>query len=1267
MEAVKQQLDIIWRPHPVLPAANCKYYAHEWKKDSTVREILIANGIDQFQPISIIVDDRLLTVQEWDKVCPLPGQIINVKAEVTGGGGGGGGSNPLQIVAMVALVIVAAILAAPTGGASLWLAGAIGTSAATAGMIIGGVVMIAGSLVINAVFAAQTPSTDLSNASGTSSSMTTSPTYGISGGQNRQRQYEAMPVLMGNHILYFDLASKPFTEYHGEDQYLYQIFHRGLSTADFTDYKIGDNSINNYRDWTWNYADSDGRVGAFPGNVDAAPGSVLEQSAGWIVRTTSVDTYKIGLDIEGTLYYANNAGGMDNTSVQLRIQYRAVGSSTWIDPSDIEVSGAGFVDGRYENYQQWVESGYWGNTWVYEPEGGYWYEGWGWVDTSHYETRTHFVGGSGSTVIVSGSTQSPRRATLFITPATVGQYEVRVIRDTADSTDARLSNKLSWSTLRSYQKDNGYYKGQDRIGLTIRASEQLNGVIQQLSAVGSAKANYWNGSAFTFGPTSNPAHWVMDFALGRKNADGKLMYGIGLPQSQIDFTSLHAWAQFCDEEGLTFNGVLDGQQTSADILTSIARCGFASPTWASGKLGVIWDGRNQSPVAAFGMSNIIKGSFTVTYITENLAEEIVVKYINPNKDWQQDEVRVNVPNVENPLRSSTVDLFGCTNQAMAGKFANYMAAQQYYRRRRVTWDCDFEGFVCNRGDVVLLSHDLTQWGYSGRVVATGANTITFDREVPRNGMAEYMMLKKPDGTMTTYTVLPGTGNVSTVTLTSEPEFQEDYELMDHIWFFSPLATPGKKVKILSVAPVSESRVQITATDEYPEFYAAWDGTFSVPPASSLLLDSVPVVSNIRATELLYRGMDLAVHSHVTVVWDAKGFWERANVRYKVGNDAWTSFTTTATSFEFDTVSTGSIQVEIVPIYGVRVGAPVTFTGTILGILAPVPDVEGFTDFYRSGRTVLTWRYVADPRSIVYEIRKGATWERAEVLGTVTNNEFFALGDGTYWIAAKAGAVYSPNPATLVIEDSLISTNVLATFDEEATGWSGTLSGGAVVKGTDIVLAGTGLFSEIVLFSAIPSLYAVGDISSYGVYEIPSSHVVDIGNSQACDISIAYRMAADSPYNLVSSIPVFSAISSLVGAYAGQANVIIQMAIAPDSGIFGDWRDFAPGSYVGRKFKFRALLYSYNAQVTPVLDKFSFTIDMPDRLETGTGVSILAGGTSVVYAVPFQITPNVQITINGATAGDDAILTDESETGFTIQVKNGGSGVARSINWIAQGY
>lgn len=1276
---VKDQLDIIYRPHPILPAADCQYRAQQWRQGMTVREILIANGIDKHQPIVIILDDRLLTVSEWDSICPLPGQIINVKAAVQGGGGGGG-SNPLQLVLQIALVVAAIAIQ------QYELVPAIlGMSAATASAVAAGVFIVAGSALINSVFAAQMPAVDLGNVSG--SSMQTSPTYGISGGQNRQRPYESMPVLMGTHRLFFDLASKPFTEYHGEDQYLYQVFSQGLSFSEFANYKIGDNALTNYSDWQWNYPDGLGRIQAFPGNVDSAPGAALEQSAGWIVRTTSIDTYRIGLDIEGTLFYANDQGGMDSTSVQLRVQYRPVGTSTWIDPARIDLSGSGFVAGSYQpyyvrinrnlffgkgnnyntteiskaEYDSYVAS--WGGTSnsVGDEAGVFWISSW-------VETRTRFVTGSGNVVIISGSSQAPRRASMFITPDTKGQFEVRVIRDTADSTNARLNNKTNWSTIRSYQEDSGYYVGQSRIGLTIRASEQLNGVIQQLSAVGKTAAQYWNGTELVVSSTSNPAHWFMDFALGRYNSDNKLMYGVGLTQSQIDFASLHAWAQFCNQEGLTFNGVIDGTQTAADILSALARCGFASPTWASGKLGVVWDGRNQSPVAAFGMSNIIKGSFTVTYITENLAEEIIVKFINPNKDWDQDEVRVNVPGITNPLRSSTVDLFGCTSQTMAGKFANYIAAQQYYRRRRITWDCDFEGFVCNRGDVVLLSHDLTQWGCSGRVVATGANTITFDREVPRNGMAEYMMLKRPDGTMTTYTVLAGTGNTQTVTLTTEPDFQEGYELMDHIWFFSPLATPGKKVKILSVQPVSESRVQIVATDEYSEFYAAWDGAFNTPPQSTLLLDSTPVVKNIRVTETLYRGTDDAVKSHVSVIWDTEGVWERANVRYRVGADTWTKFTTQGTKFEFDTANTGTIEIEILPITGLKVGAPATYAGTIYGVRAALPNVEGLTDFYRDGKTVLTWRYVNDPRIIDYEIRKGISWEKGEVLGRVSNNEFITIGNGLYWVAAHHADLYSPVPASIEIEGASLETNVIATWDEEATGWSGTCSGGAVVDNDDIRLVGSDLVSTIPVFSSIPSLLYWDGIASQGIYEIPAGHIVDIGNAQACTVSVSYRLTADSPYNIFSMIPLVSEASSIAGNYAGFANCQIQMAIAPDSGIFGDWRDFVPGSYVGRKFKFRAVLTSTNPTVTAILDSMVFSIDVPDRVELGTGIVVPVTGSTITYAKPFQVTPNVQITIIAAQNGDDAILTNETANGFDIIVNDStDTQVERTINWIAQAY
>ena len=1259
---LKQQLDILWRPHPLLPAADCKRSTQEWKPGLTVREVLLANGVDPHQPIVIVLDDRLLTVAEWDTICPTPGQIINVKAEVQGGGGGGG-SNPLQIVAMIALVVVAVAFVQPELLALAPELGFAAGSAAAAGFAAGGMAlfMAAGSMILSSIFAANIPGNDLGLNGSSGQYGQSSPTYSLTGAQNRTRAYESMPVIMGKHRHVPDQGAKPFTEYHGEDQYLYQIFHLGLSTADRTDWKIGNNAITNYTDYSWSYPDSAGKIPAFPGNVDSAPGAALENSAGWIVRTTSINTYRIGIDIEGTLYYANNAGGLDGTSVQLRVQYKPTSSSTWLEPTRMVASGSGFAIGRYENYSVWIESGEWGYT------TDQWGESYStWIDTSHYETRTRFVTGSGGTVIVSGNSQAPRRATLFIDVPT-GTYDVRVIRDTGDSTDARLQNKTGWSTLRSYQTDSATYVGQNRVGLTIRASEQLNGTISQMSYLADAYAYYWNGSAWVWGKTSNPAHWFMDFAKGRNNANGLKLYGIGLTDAQIDLPALTAWANFCATEGLTFNAVLDRNQTAADLLSAIARCGFASPTWGSGKLGVVWDARNAAPVMAFGMGNIIRGTFEVNYLTEQLAEEIIVRYVNPNKDWTQDEVRVTVPGVTTPSRSSSIDLYGCTSEKMAGKFANYMAAQQYYRRRRIKWESDFEGFVCQRGDVVLLSHDLTQWGYSGRAVSVDGTTVTLDRTVPRTGNTEYLMLKKPDGTMTTYTVMAGTGESDTLTLSSAPSLQADAMPMDHIWFFSPLATPGKRVKIISISPVSDSRVQVIATDEDPQFYSAWDGTWNSPPQNTLLLNSTPKVTNISISESLYLGSTGGIKSHIGVQWLASGSYERAKIRYQIGTGPWISADSNTTSLEFDTDQIGTIQIQILPIYGSQQGEAALFTGYVYGIMANPPDVTNLTDFYRDGRTVISWRSVIDPRAIDYEIRKGASWAKGQVLGRVTGTEYITDGNGTYWVAAHTGTVYSANPVAITISGSTLVSNVVATYDEEATNWSGAVSGGATVVGTDIVLAGVGLFSAIPLLSAETSVFYYGGVATSGTYTIPAGHQVDIGHAQACSVSVSYRLRADNPFSLFSRIPSVAAMASIEGNFAGFADCKIQMAIAPDSGVFGDWRDFSPGMYVGRIFKFRAVLSSLDPTVTAILDTMSFTVDMPDRIEKGTAVAVPAGGSTVTYVAPFQVAPNVQITILNAQQGDDVVLTGQTVNGFTVQITNAGVGVARNINWLSQSY
>lgn len=971
-----QSLSVVWHPHPVTPYAGREVMMIA-AEGYTIRNLLLNAQIDPYQEIVVYVDDKLITVDEWDTLRPTNGQLVNVQSVVSGGGNGG--SNPLQIVMMIAIVA----LTIYTAGATSGLLGTVIAGNLTVGMVAAAVISVAGSLLMGALFKPDGLSSSDAYAQA-------SPTYSLSGAQNRARPYESMPIVMGTHRVVFDYASRPYTEYKSEDQYLYQIFHGGVSPTRFSDYKIGTNPLSNYTDVELFYpSDSSGSLKSFPGNVDSLTGAPLTNAAGWITRTSSSNTYQLGVDIEAVLAFANDEGGIDSTSVEIEIQYKATSSSTWLVPAQIFSSLNDVAIGSNQEVTEIQDQGYWDADW--EGTGGG-----EWVENFVEVTKTKFVAGASGVIVLSGGSQKPRRVSLtFEVPQ--GTYDVRVKRNTADSTDTKLNNQTNWSLLKSYQVDNTNYTGQNRIGLSIKASEQLNGTVAQFSALAQSDARYWNGTAWVVAPTDIPARLFMHFAIGLRNANGKLMYGVGLSESQLDLPSLTAWADFCYAEGLTFNAVIDGNQTAADVLNAIARCGLGSPTWASGKLGVVWDYRNSSPVASFGMSNIIRDSFDVSYINENLAEEIVIRFRNPDKDWEQDEVRTLAPGVTDPKRTSSIDLFGCTNADMAGKFANYLAAQQYYRRRRITWESDFEGFVCQRGDTVLLSHDLTQWGYSGRIVNVVGNTITLDRTVPRNGAAEYLMITRPDGTMTTYNTTVETGEDNTVTLTGAPSLQSGYDLMDHRWSFSPLATPGKKVKILSIDPVSDSRLRIMATDEFTEFYDAWNGTFVAPPNLTLLPSSLVQASNLTVTSRIaivngYRTR------RISASWVVGGGVFYCRVRIYFNGDLIDEVAQyLKQSFEYDAYEEGLFLIEVTP-FG-SLGAGETISATLNAGSLDVPDAPSGVEITvgQDGKSAtFVWTEVPGVQSYFIEVVVSGVVKRSLNVGntlTYTYTLDDAIADG----------------------------------------------------------------------------------------------------------------------------------------------------------------------------------------------------------------------------------------------------------------------------------
>ena len=243
----------------------------------------------------------------------------------------------------------------------------------------------------------------------------------------------------------------------------------------------------------------------------------------------------------------------------------------------------------------------------------------------------------------------------------------------------------------------------------------------------------------------------------------------------------------------------------------------------------------------------------------------------------------------------------------------------------------------------------------------------------------------------------------------------------------------------------------------------------------------------------------------------------------------------------------------------------TITGTALA--SPLPDVTDLYTNYEAGFQKIYWDEIEDFRNgILYEIRQGDIWDAAQFIRSQAHPPFIAQGNGTFLIKARcqpvAGlTVYSENAAAVEISGNQLSLNLLAGFDEKATGWSGTFENGIGVDAGNLRLGGAGNIlgvnpllqsavtgaatasGNVLSFAYLPSNVAVGmavaDTTTVGV--IPAlatvtainDNVIDYGSivgaaTAAVDYgAVATAAATDIDYGSITGTPATVAISAPV--------------------------------------------------------------------------------------------------------------------------------------------
>jgi len=943
---MQSQNTVIYSKHPLLPEAGRVTHTAVHVPNETVAQLLERCGISVLSsrnPVVVQVNGRSLSRIDLYTTVVGADDLITVRQGVEGGKG----SQILAIIALIALTVFTYGAASP-----YTLAGITGLTG-TALVAAQAVVMVAGNLLISQLFKPKIPKADPAD---------TSPTYSLSGGSNQMRPYAPMPIVFGRSRMFADAGSKPYVFYEGDDQILEQMFNFGLSDITLSELKIGDTPIENFNDCLYQITNGDNGPQRDPwkqtlvrSNVDTVEGGGALKYNVTVTSTTSVDTVGIGIDIVGNLFRVSDKGNYKDEDAVLGIDFRKVGTDTWYPFTAVtpwtETENVRYGKGYKEVTVQSVVG---------------------------YRIRN----------------ASPRAVRQSLYRAVEqGQYEVRVKKLNFDipgqnepgydgDKHKNRTADLSWSALRSYQPDEADYTGQTRVGVSIRASGQLSGAIDRLNAIASAKTLVWSGGVWSLQETSNPAWWYLHFARGKKDADGRKMYGACLPDDRIDIAKIVEWASWCEAKDLEFNWILDVDMSVDDVLSTIARVGRGIPTLATGKLGVIYDKAEQPVTQMFGMANIKAGTFEVNYVSENLADEVVVEFINPELGWQRDEVRALVPGVTNPLKSVSYLIAGITDKDQAGREATLQAAAQVLFRKRVSFETDIEGLVCIKGDKIQVSHDLTSWSASGRLEAGSTATVLhLSREVvfgPTES-TPFVCIRYPDNTMVMRAVVPQAEGTTTTTITlssplpSSPSADADNAPQDYLFQFDPLATPGKAFKITSIEPLSENHCRIGAREESEAYYEAEGGAY-VYVVPTLYNQNAPSISNIVVTEQLIDPTEDTVQVHVT--WNLSGA-ESTLVRVAPPGGQYINLgVVSANSISFLWYERETITIELTPQSVVRLkSAPGTtvvqykIAGTESlpeDVAAKVPDVNGLMLFGDTAQTMqfvgsdakFTWRKVA---------------------------------------------------------------------------------------------------------------------------------------------------------------------------------------------------------------------------------------------------------------------------------------------------------------------
>ncbi|EMZ9263132.1 host specificity protein J [Escherichia coli] len=465
-------------------------------------------------------------------------------------------------------------------------------------------------------------------------------------------------------------------------------------------------------------------------------------------------------------------------------------------------------------------------------------------------------------ITINGKTTSQYLTSVILNNLPERPFNIRMVRETADSTTDQLQNRTLWSSYTEIIDVKQCYPNTAIVGLQVDA-EQFGGqqmvvnyhirgrIIQVPSNYDPEKRTYsgiWDGSLKP-AYSNNPAWCLWDMLTHPR-------YGMGkrLGAADVDKWALYAIGQYCDqtvpdgfggtEPRMTFNAYLSQQRKVWDVLGDFCSAMRCMPVWNGQTLTFVQD-RPSDVVWPYTNSDVVVDDNGVGFrysfsALKDRHTAVEVNYTDPQNGWQTSTELVEDPEAilrygRNLLK---MDAFGCTSRGQAHRAGLWVIKTELLETQTVDFTLGSQGLRHTPGDIIeICDNDYAGTLTGGRILSIDAasRTLTLDREVTL-----------PEAGTSTVNLINGSGKPVRVDITAHPapdriqvSVLPDGVETYGVWGLSLPSLRRRLFRCVSIRENTDGTFAITAVQHVPEKEAIVDNGATFEPLSGSLNSVIP--------------------------------------------------------------------------------------------------------------------------------------------------------------------------------------------------------------------------------------------------------------------------------------------------------------------------------------------------------------------------------------------------------------------------------------------